>query len=98
MGSHYHSYGTSLAIWDHTVLPAIRHNAHDHTYKNSLSKFKIPWVFQSYPELKNFQVFQSCKHPATSLNSYGGQSMVLVKFSKFPDFSLTFCRYFPRRD
>jgi len=25
MGSHYHSYGTSLAIWDHTVLPATRH-------------------------------------------------------------------------
>jgi len=25
MGSHYHRYGTSLAIWDHTVLPATRH-------------------------------------------------------------------------
>jgi len=25
LGTPSHSYGTSLAIWDHTVLPATRH-------------------------------------------------------------------------
>jgi len=24
-GTPFHSYGVSLAIWDHTVLPATRH-------------------------------------------------------------------------
>jgi len=45
-------------------------DAHNHTFQNSLNKFKIPWVFQS------------CKHPATASKHWRQQNSYSTKYRK----------------
>jgi len=39
----FHSYGVSLAIWDHTVLPATRHK-----WTHRLSPNHTGWYYSIY--------------------------------------------------